>query len=39
MVFETSMNINFDRYADGNTPYTYSSKVENKICLSIYKGH
>lgn len=39
MVFETSTNISFDRYADDNTPHTYSSKVEKKMCLPIYKGH
>ena len=31
MFFETSENINFDGYADDNTPYTYSSKIEHVL--------
>ena len=38
IVFKTPTNITFDGYADDNTPYTYSSKVEKKMCWTIYKG-
>ena len=31
MFFETPENINFAGYADGNTPYTYSSKEEHVL--------
>ena len=34
MFFETPANIDFAGYADGNTPYTYSSNIEN---APIYK--
>ena len=36
MFFETPANIDFAGYADDNTPYTYSSNIEN---VSIYKKH
>ena len=31
MFFETPENIDFAWYADDNTPYTYSSKIENVL--------
>ena len=31
MFFETPENINFTGYADDNTPYTYSSKIEHVL--------
>ena len=31
MFFETPENIDFARYADDNTPYTYSSKIEHVL--------
>ena len=31
MFFETPENIDFARYADDNTPYTYSSKIERAL--------
>ena len=31
MFFETAANIGFAGYADGNTPYTYSSNIENML--------
>ena len=31
MFFETPKNIDFVRYADDNTPYTYSSKIEHLL--------
>ena len=31
MFFETPENIGFARYADDNTPYTYSSKIEHVL--------
>ena len=34
MFFETPENIDFAGYADDNTPYTYSSKIEHVL---IYK--
>ena len=34
MFFETPENIDFAKYADDNTPYTYSSKIEQVL---IYK--
>ena len=29
MLFKTPENIDFTGYADDNTPYTYSSKIEH----------
>ena len=31
MFFETPENIDFAGYADDNTPYTYSSKIEHVL--------
>ena len=31
MFFETAANIDFAGYADDNTPYTYSSNIENVL--------
>ena len=31
MFFETTENIDFARYADDNTPYTHSSKIEHVL--------
>ena len=31
MFFEIPENIDFVGYADGNTPYTYSSKIEHVL--------
>ena len=31
MFFETPENIDFARYADDNTPYIYSSKIEHVL--------
>ena len=31
MFFETPENIDFTGYADDNTPYTYSSKIEHVL--------
>ena len=31
MFFETPANIDFAGYADGNTPYTYSSNIKNVL--------
>ena len=31
MLFETPANIDFAGYADDDTPYTYSSNIENAL--------
>ena len=35
MFFETPENIDFAGYADENTPYTYSSKIEHVLIFKV----